>query len=134
MKRNEYNTALDFYTKAIQLNPKSAAYYSNRALVHIKLDNFSGALTDAQKSIDCDESYIKAYYKRAEANMHLHRYKDAVADYELLQSKESSSENLNLIYWKLVELNKIIKGPDKGKFLLISVRDRQFLIGKGYTK
>lgn len=43
----EYDKAIDFYTKAIDLVPKNAVYFANRSLAHLRLENFGFALQDA---------------------------------------------------------------------------------------
>lgn len=39
-KNKEYLKAIQLYSKAIELNPKDANYYSNRALCHFNLNRF----------------------------------------------------------------------------------------------
>lgn len=43
----EYDKAIDFYTKAIELVPKNAVYYANRSLAHLRQESFGFALQDA---------------------------------------------------------------------------------------
>lgn len=47
------------YTRAIDLDPSNAVYYSNRAFAHIKLENFGSAIADATKSLELDPTYVK---------------------------------------------------------------------------
>lgn len=54
-----YALAIEGYTKAIDLNPNSAVYYSNRAFAHIKLEAYGAAITDATKSIELEPAYVK---------------------------------------------------------------------------
>lgn len=52
-----FEKALDMYSEAIFCKvPKKtkAVYYSNRAFVNIKLENYAIALFDANESISCD--------------------------------------------------------------------------------
>ena len=65
------------YSLAIELNPdstKSAIYYSNRAICHIKMDNYGLAISDADLAIKLDPSYAKAYYRKADAHIALDKY------------------------------------------------------------
>eukprot|EP00527_Entomoneis_sp_CCMP2396_P005052 CAMPEP_0198147094 /NCGR_PEP_ID=MMETSP1443-20131203/33199_1 /TAXON_ID=186043 /ORGANISM="Entomoneis sp., Strain CCMP2396" /LENGTH=552 /DNA_ID=CAMNT_0043811249 /DNA_START=174 /DNA_END=1832 /DNA_ORIENTATION=- len=53
---------------------------SNRALVYIKIENYGLALVDAEKAIEGNPSYAKAYYRRASANLALGHIKRARKD------------------------------------------------------
>ena len=66
---------------------KNAIYYSNRAMIHIRMENLGLAIEDANKAIEIDKDYLKAYYRRASANLLLAHYDEAVNDLEFLQSK-----------------------------------------------
>jgi tetratricopeptide (TPR) repeat protein len=54
-----FDTALELYSEAITLNPYCAVYYGNRSFCSIKLENFGDALTDANKALEIDKTYIK---------------------------------------------------------------------------
>ena len=47
------------YTEAIQLNPKVAAYFSNRAFAHIRLENYGSAVADASTALELDPRFTK---------------------------------------------------------------------------
>lgn len=69
------------YTAALAFDPASAVLYANRAAAHTRLENFGSALADATKAVDLDPTYVKAYYRRADAAAGLGRVKDALKDY-----------------------------------------------------
>ncbi|KAI9190062.1 Palmitoyl-protein thioesterase 1 [Blastocladiella emersonii ATCC 22665] len=75
-----YEGAIKQYTEAILLNPSVQAYYTNRALAHIKTESFGFAVNDADEAIKLDPTFSKAYYRRATANMGMMRFKEALAD------------------------------------------------------
>ena len=71
LKENKFQEAYEKYTLAINLKietKKNSIYYSNRAYVDLKLENFGSAIQDANSSIKIDPKYYKAYYRRAAAN------------------------------------------------------------------
>lgn len=78
----DYDTAIDLYTKAIEVNPNVAVYYSNRSFAYLKTECFGYALSDASKAIELDKSYLKGFYRRATAYMSLGKFKEALKDYE----------------------------------------------------
>lgn len=52
MKSKEYNTAVESYTKSIELNSKEAATYSNRAMAYLKLKNYAAVIDDADAALE----------------------------------------------------------------------------------
>lgn len=40
-----FNEAIEKYTAAIELNPTVAAYFTNRAFCHVKLENYGYAIS-----------------------------------------------------------------------------------------
>lgn len=57
----EYGTAIEWYDKAIAINPFEAAYYGNRSFAFLRTECFGFALTDASKALKLDRKYIKVY-------------------------------------------------------------------------
>ena len=55
-----YAAAVEGYSKAIELRPDCAVYFSNRAFAHIKLEEYGSAISDATDSIQLDPTYVKA--------------------------------------------------------------------------
>lgn len=60
---HQFNEAADLYTKAIDLNPKDATIWCNRAYTRIKLEEHGYGLADATTAIELDPKYAKAYYR-----------------------------------------------------------------------
>ena len=61
------------YDAAIAKNPTVPAYFSNRALAHIKTESYGYALADANKSIELDASFIKARAPSTRCPVHVAR-------------------------------------------------------------
>ncbi len=59
-----FTAAIDGYTRAVDLNPANAIYYSNRAFAHIKLENYGSAIADATKALEIDPKFVKARAER----------------------------------------------------------------------
>jgi len=58
---------------------QAAIYLSNRAFTHLKIDNYGLAIADADAALAIDPNYVKAYYRKADANIALGHYKEALA-------------------------------------------------------
>ncbi|CAF0892056.1 unnamed protein product [Didymodactylos carnosus] len=83
-KKGDYETATDLYTKAIDIHP-DAILYSNRSFSYLKREYYGYALSDAKKALEYDSKYVKAYYRRASAQMALGKYASALNDYEYVK-------------------------------------------------
>jgi tetratricopeptide (TPR) repeat protein len=72
---SQWSKATECYTKAIALNPTAAVLYSNRALCHMQLSDFSRAREDAEIAIRLDPMVVKYYWtlSRALRRLNLHR-------------------------------------------------------------
>jgi|LauGreDrversion4_2_1035121.scaffolds.fasta_scaffold131522_2 serine/threonine-protein phosphatase 5 len=95
---NKFSEAITKFTDAINLSietNKNAIYYSNRANCHIKLENFGLALQDANKAIEIDKNYDKAYSRRASANLCLFHFEEAIPDLKFLIEKYPSEASLS---------------------------------------
>ncbi|CAH1396592.1 unnamed protein product [Nezara viridula] len=105
-KSQQYEGAIEFYTKAIELDPNNAIYYSNRSFAYMKTECFGSALADATKAVELQNSYVKAYYRRATAYMALGKFKLALRDYEAVSKACPNDKDARLKY---NECNKLIK-------------------------
>ena len=88
------------------MNPKKAVYYANRSIANLRQENFGYALTDAAKAIECDQNYLKAYYRRAAAHMALGKYKIALKDYERVYKVRPNDADAKK---KFTECKKIVQ-------------------------
>ena len=91
--------ALDLYTASLNINPFDPATWCNSELsicpvsklmqktgaqVRIKREEFGLAIYDAGKAIELDAKYVKAYYRRALANLSVLQPKKALVDFKKL--------------------------------------------------
>ncbi|XP_066593853.1 serine/threonine-protein phosphatase 5 [Prorops nasuta] len=105
-KNQDYEKAINAYTKAIELNPNVAIYYGNRSFAYLKTECFGYALLDASKSIELDKNYLKGYYRRAAAYMSLGRFKLALKDYKTVTAASPNNKDAMAKY---SECSKIVK-------------------------
>lgn len=73
---------------------------------------------DADKAIEIDKDYIKAYYRRASANLILNHYHEAIKDLEFIQLKYPNEESLK------DKISKAKAERKKKKFLESLASDR----------
>jgi len=94
----EWQQSLDYYSRAIELNPADATFYSNRSACCMELGRPEEALKDAVIARKLKPEWSKACYRMAVARLELGRYEDAaVAAFEGLQQDEDNVELRQLL-------------------------------------
>ncbi|MBK9162415.1 MAG: tetratricopeptide repeat protein [Acidobacteria bacterium] len=64
-KLGKNEASLADYAKAIELNPSSARFFTNRGNLYTDLKRFDEAVADYSKAITFDQAYVSAYAGRA---------------------------------------------------------------------
>jgi len=105
MRTEQYEGAIEKYTKAIELDSSNQVFYCNRAAAHSKLSNHYAAVEDCQRAIDMDPKYGKAYGRMGLAYSSIEKHKEAVECFkkaiEIEPENESYQSNLKLAEEKL---------------------------------
>ncbi|KMZ60416.1 hypothetical protein ZOSMA_5G02840 [Zostera marina] len=76
-KRNDFASAVNAYTQAIDLDPNDAIFLSNRSLCWLKMGQPEQALTDAQACQALRPNWAKACYREGAALRVLQRFDEA---------------------------------------------------------
>ncbi|KAJ5385178.1 Tetratricopeptide-like helical [Penicillium concentricum] len=77
-KDGNYRRAIEEYTKAIEINPNSSAYLSNRAAAYMSAKQFVNALEDVQRSNELDPNNPKIMHRWAKILTSLGRPAEAL--------------------------------------------------------
>uniref|UniRef100_A0A8C1P1L1 Small glutamine-rich tetratricopeptide repeat (TPR)-containing, beta n=1 Tax=Cyprinus carpio TaxID=7962 RepID=A0A8C1P1L1_CYPCA len=98
MKEENYSSAVDCYTKAIELDQRNAVYYCNRAAAHSKLGHYTEATGDCERAIAIDPSYSKAYGRMGLALTSVSKYPEAISYFNkaLVLDPENDTYKSNL--------------------------------------
>ena len=80
-KKEEYEKAIQDYTKAIELDTEYAYAYNNRGYVYDEIGDYDKAIVDYNRAIKLDPNYIYAYNNRGLAYYSKKNYQQAIADY-----------------------------------------------------
>ncbi|XP_068175955.1 small glutamine-rich tetratricopeptide repeat-containing protein alpha [Antennarius striatus] len=113
MKVENFSAAVEFYSKAIAINPDNAVYYCNRAAAYSKLGNYAGAVQDCEQAIGIDPNYSKAYGRMGLALASLNKHTEAVGYYKkaLELDPDNDSYKINL---KIAEEKMETSSPTAG--------------------
>lgn len=105
MKVENFGAAVEFYSKAITINPQNAVYYCNRAAAYSKLGNYAGAVQDCEQAIGIDPNYSKAYGRMGLALASLNKHAEAATFYkkalELDPDNDTYKSNLKIAEEKM---------------------------------
>ncbi len=77
----DYKTKLEFYTKALEINPNYTDALINRGLVYNELGEFDNSIKDYNKAIKLDSKCALAFNNRGYTRFKQEKYKEALADY-----------------------------------------------------
>jgi CHAT domain-containing protein/Flp pilus assembly protein TadD len=76
-----FTSAIDCYTKAIQIDPNHVYAYNGRGIIYSELKKHKDAIFNFTQVIKIDSNYIYAYNSRGIAYSELKRYNEAINDY-----------------------------------------------------
>uniref|UniRef100_A0AAY4ADA7 DnaJ homolog subfamily C member 7 n=1 Tax=Denticeps clupeoides TaxID=299321 RepID=A0AAY4ADA7_9TELE len=136
-KDRDYDAAYKLYSEALMIDPNNiktnAKLYCNRATAGSKLKRLEQAIEDCSSAIKLDETYIKAYLRRAQCYMDMEQYEEAVRDYEKVYHTEKTKEHKHLLKNAQLELKKS-KRKDYYKVLGVDKNASEDEIKKAYRK
>ncbi|XP_021749635.1 E3 ubiquitin-protein ligase CHIP-like [Chenopodium quinoa] len=81
-KKSRFGAAIDAYTEAITLCPNIPVYWTNRALCHMKKNNWDRVMEDCRRAVQLDNSSVKAHYMLGLALIRKQDYSDGVKELE----------------------------------------------------
>ncbi|CAD5119254.1 DgyrCDS7884 [Dimorphilus gyrociliatus] len=108
-KEEKYVEAIECYTNAIRLDPQNVVLLSNRSMALLKQNKFGAAEEDTSVAIAIDNTFGKAYYRRAMARIGLNKLEAAKADLEKLLKLEPNNK---LVKKELEKIDKQLNPED----------------------
>jgi len=80
-KKEDYRGAVADYTKAIEINPKYAMAYNNRAFIEIFRGNYANAIEDFSMAIELDPTNYNYYIARGSCREQTKALNGALGDF-----------------------------------------------------
>lgn len=113
MKAERHREALEKYSRAIELDPRNAVYFCNRAAAHFKLNENESAVADCMAALALQPDYGKAHGRLGLALTALDRHREARQAFarasQLEPENESYKQNLRLADERLSQRGE--RGP-----------------------
>ena len=82
LKTQDYDTAISWYTSAIEKDPTDKVFYSNRSAAHLQKGDAEAALADGTACIAAQPDWAKGYNRKGCALHALKQYDEAIATFE----------------------------------------------------
>merc|ERR1712054_474387 len=110
-KEQKFPEAIKCYTESIRRKPDDPRVWSNRAACYTKLTALPEALKDAEKAIEIDPTFVKAYTRKGHAQFFMKEYEKAMATYQQGLDKDPNNEELKNAMMRCVEhINRLNRG------------------------
>lgn len=85
LSEKELDQAIQYYTKALKVDPDFARAYNNRGVAYIEDDHPYEAIQDYNMAISLDSQYYDAIFNRAYAYEQVGRVEDALVDLQTVK-------------------------------------------------
>lgn len=82
-EQTENQTAMQYYSKALEYNYRYAEVYNNRGFLYGKIKNYNLALVDLNNAINFDKNKPGYYYNRGYILVEMDKYQDALKDFTM---------------------------------------------------
>ncbi|XP_014779826.1 protein SGT1 homolog [Octopus bimaculoides] len=91
-----YQSAVDLFTKAIAANKTKSEYFTNRAHAYFKLNEYEKAIEDSENSILLNPNSMKVFIRKGICQFELKRYQEALATFQHGQKLDSNNKTVEL--------------------------------------
>jgi len=110
-KQQNYAKAIDFYSRAIALEPTQHTLFSNRSAAYKSSGDYDAAISDAQQCISLKPEWHKGYLRKGEVFVHRNMLEEAEAAYKeglaVVAEKELLKKALNHV--DTLKMNRLDK-------------------------
>ncbi|PVH87041.1 TPR-like protein [Cadophora sp. DSE1049] len=135
-KAKEYKKAIEEYTKAVEAQPSSATYLSNRAAAYISNGQYVNALEDCTRADELDPNNPKILLRLARIYTSLGRAQDALDTYARIQPPASAKDiaPAKAMLQHIGVAEDALKNGTTGSMALHALDQAEKLLGLGAQK
>lgn len=127
--------AISDYSRAIEISPRNAMAFFDRALAYFEKGDVDGAIRDCDKALELKPGYLEAYFVRGNAFHEKTEYDKAISDFNqaiLIEPKHSASYiNRASVYSDVGNLDQAL--ADYSKSLALSSDSAVAYYNRGRT-
>ena len=132
---DNFETAIEDYSKAIEINQNYANAYNNRGNIKAKQQDYKEAIKDYDRALGLNTLFVEAYCNRGMAKESLADYNGAIRDFDEAIATNSeyrdaylrramARENLRDYAGAIKDLDKVIEIDPESKDRVLRLRDR----------
>lgn len=104
----DYESALHYFSKAIELNEKDTISYKQRGLINHKLGNLQNAINDYTIAIELTPTDVNLYLNRGAALQMVNKNYEAISDCKIGITLDSNNQTLhNNLAWAYYRLEMV---------------------------
>ena len=103
MKRNDYETAIDYFNLAIEANPSFPIAYHNRSICYKLLGEYELAEQDLSTAISLNDDISLFYFTQAKLNERIGDYESALSSYKKALNKDENYREALINYSQLLK-------------------------------
>ncbi|CRG85824.1 DnaJ homolog subfamily C member 7 [Talaromyces islandicus] len=132
-KQGEYDRAIQEYNKALEVNPNSSIFLSNRAAAFLAANRFLEALEDAQRALELDPGNAKIMHRMARILTNLGRPAEALEVLSNVQppatAKDRSAPETMLKH--ITQAEQSLADGKGGSLVVFAIEQARQMLGSG---
>jgi STIP1 family protein 1 len=94
---HKYEDAINCYSRAIVRNPSVPTFFTNRALCHLKLQQWESSCQDCRRALDMEPNLIKGHFFLGQALLETEHFDDAIKH---LQRAHDLAKDQKTQFWR----------------------------------
>ncbi|KAI4723932.1 TPR-like protein [Aureobasidium sp. EXF-10728] len=135
-KAGDYTKAIAEYTKAVEADPKSPTYKSNRAAAYMSAGKYVQALDDCKEADELDPNNAKILLRMARIYTSLGRPKEALETYDRIDPPASQKDRQPAITMNhhISEAEEQIRNSNSGSMAIFALDQAEKGLGSTVTR
>lgn len=110
--KREFEKALEYYEKCLQLLPNEHVIHSNRCLCYINLEKYEEAIIEVEKALKLSNNHAKSYYNYGVILLNQKKYEESLVKFK----KAYYLDNTDNCARRIEEVELLIQEKDFHKF------------------